>query len=478
MIRERIIVSTPWNNSYLYSPRLTQQILFLHPLLVKLLSEIDDNSIQNGSIDKQKTLTENLQFFSKEEIEYYYDKMLFLWSNGLLGPIKTKIKPVTPALIQSKIEKLTYLAFNITETCNLNCEYCGIGDFYLGNNNRKNKQPNIEFGLKIVDFFLNKKKNSFEEFTINFNGGEPLINLKFIKEIVLHNKKTWPLQSIRYQMITNAILLDKHMDFLVENNFDITISIDGNKEHSKFRTKKNGENSFSVFYENIKKMKAKYPDYFRDNVGFYSVSLPKNTEQVKDFLFNEFGKKTVISLAIPDNIVPHKKDEFFHKFYEIGAKTWSKNTINSSVEKIGNEFIFNNYVDLLNAEYLKPIEECKHFPYYSKTCVPFSDRIYISAHGDILHCEVVPDEAAFGKIIDSGNEITIETEIISEKTNKLRTVVDKICGNCYNVDCKKCMPMNNPDENYICDLHIDQNEFKRILSQHISNLENCAININ
>jgi uncharacterized protein len=33
-------------------------------------------------------------------------------------------------MIEKNLEKLYQLTFEVTDACNLNCKYCGYGDFY------------------------------------------------------------------------------------------------------------------------------------------------------------------------------------------------------------------------------------------------------------------------------------------------------------------------------------------------------------
>ena len=66
------------------------------------------------------------------------------------------------------------------------------------------------------------------ELTLSFYGGEPLRNFSFISEIVTYAKAIKPEKlKLRFSMTTNGLLLKKYMGFLAENEFELSISLDG-----------------------------------------------------------------------------------------------------------------------------------------------------------------------------------------------------------------------------------------------------------
>jgi len=74
-------------------------------------------------------------------------------------------------------------------------------------------------------------------------------------------------------MTTNAVLLDKYMAFLVENEFEMLISLDGNRYNDSYRMFKTGKTSFDKVVANVDRLYTKYPSYFKDKVNFNSVLL-------------------------------------------------------------------------------------------------------------------------------------------------------------------------------------------------------------
>ena len=79
---------------------------------------------------------------------------------------------------------------------------------------------------------------------ICFYGGEPLLNMTFIEQIVELSKELNLAKQfdLEYTMTTNTTLLHKYMDFLVANNFRLlmrnAIAIERLKKTTKIRFKK------------------------------------------------------------------------------------------------------------------------------------------------------------------------------------------------------------------------------------------------
>lgn len=127
-----------------------------------------------------------------------------------------------------------------TLNCNMNCKYCseGVGDV-------RNSQNEIQYTINHLDLFV-KKHFSDKEIVVTFYGGEPLLNIEYIEEVM----GSFPLW--RYQLQTNGTMLDK-LDISILKNLDnILISIDGDQESTdKYR----GEGTHQKVMTNVGKIK-------------------------------------------------------------------------------------------------------------------------------------------------------------------------------------------------------------------------------
>lgn len=117
-------------------------------------------------------------------------------------------------------EKILHCWLHVTNSCNLNCRYCYI--------NKSNCDMNFNDAKNIIDRLvetsLERKINQIE---LSFSGGEPLLKLDLISNIINYCKKKDGV-SFSYRILTNGILINNNVIKLIKNNnIDIRISLDG-----------------------------------------------------------------------------------------------------------------------------------------------------------------------------------------------------------------------------------------------------------
>ena len=116
--------------------------------------------------------------------------------------------------VKRSLSNSPQLTFEITDACNLRCEYCGYGKFYSDYDERKSTWLSPQRAKVLLDYLrslwgseLNISHN--QNVYISFYGGEPLMNVPFIKEIVSYVEEfDYPSRSFTFDMVTNGILLD------------------------------------------------------------------------------------------------------------------------------------------------------------------------------------------------------------------------------------------------------------------------------
>ncbi len=159
-----------------------------------------------------------------------------------------------------KIEKFPAkaLVLNVTSGCNLSCTYCYKEDL----TSLKNKgEMTFEIAKQAIDMFY-KESPHLEEYSITFFGGEPLSNLKLIKEIISYANDFFGSKNLKigYGMTTNGTLLTKEIiHYLHDHRVDLTLSIDGPEAlHNKTRVYENGKGSYSNVVKNIENLHTIY----------------------------------------------------------------------------------------------------------------------------------------------------------------------------------------------------------------------------
>lgn len=153
--------------------------------------------------------------------------------------------------------------------CNLSCKYCDT-DF-----------DKLESKTFSVTELLNKIKNNMDCHSVSLTGGEPLLNIAFLKELL-------PQCPLPVYLETNATLyneLSKIVDYIDYVAADIKLpSCTGLKplwkEHNKFFKIASEKELFAkiVFDENITDEEIKFSAELGYNYNIELILQPKNTE--------------------------------------------------------------------------------------------------------------------------------------------------------------------------------------------------------
>ena len=118
--------------------------------------------------------------------------------------------PVSP-IVGNRVE----LQLLTTLQCNLKCTYCslGVGDVV-------GSQDKVSYDMDALSNFIETHLSQHEVY-VTFYGGEPTLNLGFIKEIMAR----YP--TFRFQLQTNGTLLDGLPDSVLAKLSNVLLSIDG-----------------------------------------------------------------------------------------------------------------------------------------------------------------------------------------------------------------------------------------------------------
>lgn len=394
-------------------------------------------------------------------------------------------KYLKPEDIEFALANIPQLTFEVTDACNLKCTYCGYGEFYEDYDIRENKLLEVKKAVKIIDYlakYWNSDKNMSigSNVYISFYGGEPLLNMSFIKSVVNHIKNLdCPYRKFSFSMTTNGILLHRHMDYLYENDFNLLISLDGNKENTAYRVDKVGNNAFDRIAANVDALKEKYSAYFNSNVNFNAVLHNKNSvEEIYHFFKDKYGKIPSIGELNSTGIRKDKQEEF-KKTYRNSAESLQQAEhyeeierdmfINTATYQSVNlylhqysGFVFNDYTDLL-------FEKKDNF-IPTGTCTPFAKKMFITVNGKILPCERIGHQYALGEI---NSEVVLDINHIARKYNTYYAKLEKQCTQCKNVKgCVQCMfNMENLEEKPVCYGFMNNTAFRNYVNTQMRFLE-------
>ncbi|MFT4304432.1 MAG: radical SAM protein [Candidatus Woesearchaeota archaeon] len=174
----------------------------------------------------------------------------------------------------------------LTYNCNLNCKYC----------------PTKKTNNKITLDIANKAIRIIKPTNIKFFGGEPLLEWELIKKIVQNYK-------CKYELTTNGILLNTNkIRFMIRNNFEIRVSIDGDDNSQKKNREiisKNIIRKILPFKENIilnMVIAANQVTEFTNNFNYLTKKGFRNFNLLPAF-YTKWNKKEINELKNQLNLV-------------------------------------------------------------------------------------------------------------------------------------------------------------------------------
>jgi uncharacterized protein len=151
---------------------------------------------------------------------------------------------------------LQSLVMNLTNQCNLSCQYCyEFGEDKVATPEGKPKFMDLETAQASVDFLLAQSPGR-KAVHITFFGGETLMNFPLLKQVVTYANQQAAAQgrAIDFSLTTNATLLTPAIiEFLSENRIGVTVSMDGPAElHDKLRVFANGQGSYAIIEPRVR----------------------------------------------------------------------------------------------------------------------------------------------------------------------------------------------------------------------------------
>lgn len=201
-----------------------------------------------------------------------------------------------------------------TEDCNFRCKYCP-NTINLGSNVRQHakRYMSLETAKAAIDYYFEQYVKIFKQLskekqtlmtetlppTLSWYGGEPLLNFEVMEQATEYFKqKPWNTFGIETKDLffsTNSnmsIMNDKILDYLVSNNVQLFASLDGPKEENdKCRVFADGSGTHDIIVKNLRKIRERDENYFRDRVSILAVVADDYDKEVcwKYFKDGEFS---------------------------------------------------------------------------------------------------------------------------------------------------------------------------------------------
>jgi uncharacterized protein len=237
-----------------------------------------------------------------------------LLSARAIRPVAAPVERITATPPKKRIP-LTTLVLNVTSKCNLACTYCyEYGEDRVVEPSKKPRFMTEETARQSVDFmFAEAGENKTVHLT--FFGGETLLNYKVLRSALAYarDRATALGKEVDVSLTTNATLLrDEVIDWIVDNDVGVTVSIDGDREsQNRHRVFHNGKGSYDVIRPHIESLLKKHRKrpvgarvtlthdnldvisifrHLRGELGFWEVGFaPVTTSWRRDYAIEEAG---------------------------------------------------------------------------------------------------------------------------------------------------------------------------------------------
>ena len=196
---------------------------------------------------------------------------------------------------RSKVIKA--LCLHVAHTCNLNCSYCFASQ---GKYHGERAIMSFDVGKRALDFLV-ENSGDRRNLEVDFFGGEPLMNLQIVKDLVAYARSIEKDagKNFRFTLTTNGVLLDDEVtDFCNREMHNVVLSLDGRKEvNDRFRVDVAGNGSYDRIVPNFQRFVAKRGDksyYMRGTYTHYNTDFTNDLFHMADLGFTELSMEPVV----------------------------------------------------------------------------------------------------------------------------------------------------------------------------------------
>ncbi|MBF0504821.1 MAG: His-Xaa-Ser system radical SAM maturase HxsB [Candidatus Omnitrophica bacterium] len=140
----------------------------------------------------------------------------------------------------------------VTKRCNLRCNYCHA------KGGSSSEDMSTQTASRVLQYLFDVQNKSV---TLEFQGGEPLLNWPAIEFLTEHAHKFNTLgKKLNIVLVTNLLLMDdEKMRFLAEHNVDVCTSLDGPADiHDKNKIDAGGGGTHAQVVEKIMRFSKKF----------------------------------------------------------------------------------------------------------------------------------------------------------------------------------------------------------------------------
>lgn len=320
--------------------------------------------------------------------------------------------------------QLQLLVLELTEQCNCRCSYCVYSGQYEGMRQHSERHMSWNILEKSIRYFAEHSTESALRGLV-FYGGEPLLQWDLLQKAVHLARSLMP--GCALSITTNGTLLTEEiMDFLVEHDFSVRISLDGPKErHDKMRRLVDGSPTYDLVMNKLLSFYKRYPRWVESKVGLSTVI---HDQEHFDLLFKFLEEYPWINLELsnfaniratdPTTAKFSSDDPVMDKVLRIVGDNAVNGRYNDGSADRQARFALRLVERLFYLVHQRPLREALPSTCHpGGSCVPGARRLFVRTSGEFYPCERVSttDDFCIGDIIqgiDSAKSCSILQDFI------------------------------------------------------------------
>jgi uncharacterized protein len=330
------------------------------------------------------------------------------------------------------------LILNVTEQCNLRCTYCAYSGRYHNRRTHSSRSMDFQTAKKAIDNLLKRPQ---KEMHISFYGGEPLLKLNLIKQLVAYTESLTS-NKIFWNMTTNGTLLCPEVsDYLRGKGFLLMVSVDGPREvHDRYRVDSGGRGSLDKILANLSYIQSVDRDYYNENVSFSVVSAPPySLRAVSDFFSSEpLVYENHVSFSYVDHTYeyfefsPSEQDMAIQKLDDRELEELYFTQIRE--DKQQDALLKGRFEKDLIAFYQRPKIPLGEEIRLNGCCVPGVRRLFVTVDGILHVCERMDCDYAIGTVdkwIDPNLVERLVKDYVEFSSDCFDCWACRLCSRCF-----------------------------------------------
>ena len=317
-----------------------------------------------------------------------------LFAPDTFGPMAGQLKQKTAGVVKA-------LCLHVAHTCNLNCSYCFASQ---GKYHGERAMMSFEVGKRALDFLI-ENSGTRKNLEVDFFGGEPLMNVQVVKDLVAYARSIEQEKGkrFRFTLTTNGVLVDDDViQWANKECSNVVLSLDGRKEiHDRFRVDYAGNGSWEKIVPKFQKFvqaRGGKDYYMRGTFTHNNPDFLKDIQQMLDLGFTELSMEPVVCAAGDPSALTEEDLPIVMEQYEKLAQLMLER------DKAGKPFTFYHYmIDLTGGPCIyKRISGCGSGTEY----------MAVTPWGDLYPCHQFVGEERFrlGNIWDGVTNTEVQGE--------------------------------------------------------------------